>query len=35
MLCNPTGDFSVRMRPNLAVKKFEIEQALFKIKRSL
>jgi|TARA_R110002020_G_scaffold41989_5_gene123393 L-lysine 6-transaminase len=35
MLCNPTGDFSVRMRPNLAVKKFEIEQALFKIKRSV
>ena len=28
MICNPTGDMSVRMRPNLAVTKKEINKAL-------
>lgn len=28
MICNPTGDLSVRLRPNLAIKKEEIKNAL-------
>ena len=32
MICNPTGKKSIRMRPNLAVKKEEIDHALDIIK---
>ena len=35
MLCNPTGSKSIRLRPNLAVKKSEINKAVNLIKKSL
>ena len=35
MICNPTGKRSVRMRPNLAIKKLEIDDSIKIIKESL
>ena len=35
MLCNPTGDFTVRLRPNLCVKKNEIDHASQIISKSV
>ena len=34
MICNPTGNFSVRLRPNLAVEKKEIDAAIKIIQKS-
>tara|TARA_R110001592_G_scaffold105399_3_gene296386 strand:- start:5003 stop:6157 length:1155 start_codon:yes stop_codon:yes gene_type:complete len=35
MICNPTGDRSIRLRPNLSVKKQEVEKALNIIRSSV
>ena len=35
MICNPTGKRSVRMRPNLSIKKLEIDDSIKIIKESL
>jgi len=35
MICNPTGEKSVRLRPNLAVTSDELEEALNIIRKSL
>jgi len=34
MICNPTGEKSVRLRPNLAVTDDDIEQCIHIIRRS-
>ena len=35
MICNPTGEKSIRMRPNLCVTKQEISEALVLIKQCI
>ena len=35
MICNPTGDKSIRLRPNLAIKDQEVKEALNIINTSI